>query len=56
MFFLAQRHASGWREGLRVQQAGRELARGLAAPPAALAARDQGPIVLRRESPARLAW
>jgi uncharacterized protein (DUF2267 family) len=56
VFFLAQRHAEGRRDGLRVQQAGREWARGLAAPPAALAGGDDGPIVLRRESLARIAW
>jgi hypothetical protein len=56
VFFLAQHHASGWRDGVRVQQAGRELARGLAAPPAALASGADGPIVLRRESLSRLCW
>jgi hypothetical protein len=56
VFFLAHCHAEGRRDGLRVQQAGRELARGLAAPPAALAAGADGPIVLRRESLARACW
>jgi hypothetical protein len=56
VFFLAQCHAIGTREGLRVQQAGREFARGLAAPPAALASGSDGPIVLRRESLARACW
>ncbi|MDE2614003.1 MAG: hypothetical protein KGL78_11220 [Burkholderiales bacterium] len=56
VFFLAELHALGAREGLRVQQAGHELARGLAAPPAALAAGAAGPIVLRRESMARQCW
>jgi hypothetical protein len=56
VFFLAHCHSEGRREGLRVQQAGLELARGLAAPPAALAAGADGPIVLRRESLARACW
>jgi hypothetical protein len=56
VFFLALRHAVGQREGLRVHQAGRELARGLAAPPAALAGADDGPVVLRREALARVGW
>ena len=56
VFFLAQCHEVGRRDGLRVQQAGRELARGLAAPPAALAAGADGPIVVRRESLARACW
>lgn len=56
VFFVAELHALGERDGLRVQQAGRELARGLAAPPAALAGGDDGPIVLRRESMARACW
>ena len=56
VFFVAELHALGMREGLRVQQAGHELARGLAAPPAALASAADGPIVLRRESMARYGW
>lgn len=56
VFFLAHCHATGRHEGLRVQQAGHELARGLAAPPAALAGGDDGPVVLRRESMARACW
>ncbi|MFO1291457.1 MAG: hypothetical protein U1F07_00065 [Rubrivivax sp.] len=56
VFFLAELHALGMREGLRVQQAGHELARGLAAPPAALAGAGDGPVVLRRESMARACW
>lgn len=56
VFFVAELHSLGSREGLRVQQAGRELARGLASPPAALAGGDDGPVVLRRESMARHCW
>ena len=56
VFFLAHCHAAGHREGLRVLQAGRELARGLAAPPAALASGADGPVVIRRESLARSGW
>lgn len=56
VFFVAEVHALGARAGLRVQQAGHELARGLAAPPAALASAADGPIVLRRESMARYGW
>jgi hypothetical protein len=57
VFFLAERHAESRREGLPVQLAGRELARGLLAPVAALAANAQPPcIVVRRESLARWCW
>ncbi|MBL0087341.1 MAG: hypothetical protein IPP44_11795 [Ideonella sp.] len=57
VFFLAERHGQHWREGLEVQIAGRELARGLMAPPAALdSSREPAAIVLRRESLARWGW
>ncbi len=52
MFFLAERWADADPvQGLAVQHCGRELARGLFAPPAALQAGQR--IVLRRESMAR---
>ncbi len=57
VFFLAEGHAMLWREGLQVQVAGRELARGLVAPPAALdSSSTPARIVLRRESLARWCW
>lgn len=57
VFFLAELHAQTTREGLEVLSAGRELARGLVAPPAALAQFGRGQaIVLRRESLARWCW
>jgi len=57
VFFLAELHGRATREGLEVLSAGRELARGLAAPPAVLArAGDEPAIVLRRESLARWCW
>jgi len=57
VFFLAESLGTLWREGLPVQVAGRELARGLVAPPAALdSAGDPATIVLRRESLARWCW
>jgi hypothetical protein len=57
VFFLAELHGAGTREGLDVLAAGRELARGLAAPPAVLdRAGDKQAIVLRRESMARWCW
>ena len=56
VFFVADLHGSGHREGLAVLQAGRELARTLLAPPAALGGGGAGPIVLRRESMARWCW
>lgn len=57
VFFLAERHAEGRREGLPVHVAGRELARGLLAPVAVLdGAGDPPAIVLRRESLARWCW
>jgi hypothetical protein len=57
VFFLAELHGTDLREGLEVLTAGRELARGLAAPPAVLDhAGDAPAIVLRRESMARWCW
>jgi hypothetical protein len=56
VFFLAELHARDRREGLDVLRAGRELARGLLAPPAALGGAEQGPVVIRRESIARACW
>lgn len=56
VFFLAVLHAQSWREGLELQQAGRESARGLLAPPAALAGEGRGPVVLRREALLRIGW
>ncbi len=57
VFFLAQSLGLGWRDGLPVLSAGRELARGLLAPPAVLAGGPGAPcIVLRRESMARWCW
>lgn len=54
-FFLARlQHVQQREDGLLVQVADRELARGLFAPPAALA--NGGTIVLRRESLARWLW
>lgn len=55
-FFLAELHSSSRREGLEIRQGGRELARGLLAPPAALTNAGRGPIVVRRESLARWCW
>ncbi|MBS0593854.1 MAG: hypothetical protein JSR84_10340 [Proteobacteria bacterium] len=56
-FFLAELHARTQRDGLPVAVAGHELARGLLAPPAALAdEHGNARIVLRRESIARWAW
>jgi hypothetical protein len=54
-FFVAQLHGTQvWEDGLRLQITGRELARSLSAPPAALA--QGGTVVLRRESLARWLW
>ena len=54
VFFLAELHSAAQRDGLAVLSAGRELARGLLAPPAALDTMPQAPaIVLRREAVAR---
>jgi hypothetical protein len=58
VFFLAELHAQQQREGLQLLTAGRELARGLIAPPGTLGRwRDgQDAIVIRRESLARWCW
>jgi len=57
VFFLAERHGQARREGIDVLSGGRELARGLLAPPAALDRSGAAPaIVLRRESLARWCW
>lgn len=57
VFFLAERHAEFRCDGVDVRVAGRELARGLVAPVAALAGADRAPtIVVRRESLARWCW
>lgn len=57
VFFLAELHGTDTRAGLEVLVAGRELARGLAAPPAVLDRAGAAPaIVLRRESMARWCW
>ncbi len=57
VFFLAELHSAAQRDGLAVLAAGRELARGLLAPPAALDATPHAPaIVLRREAVARWGW
>lgn len=57
VFFLAEQHDRVLREGLQVLTAGRELARGLLAPPAVLdRGGDEPVIVLRRESLAHWCW
>jgi len=57
VFFLAERHGEVSREGVAVLTAGRELARGLVAPPATLGRHgEQDAIVIRRESLARWCW
>ena len=57
VFFLAELHGQTRRDGLEVAVAGRELARGLLAPPAALGhGGDERIVVLRRESLARWCW
>ena len=56
VFFLAELHHEGRREGLAVLQGGREQARSLLAPPAALAGGGHGPVIVRRESLARWGW
>ena len=56
VFFLAELHQQGRCEDLAVLQGGREYARGLLAPPAALAGGGQGPVIVRRESLARWGW
>jgi hypothetical protein len=56
VFFLAELHGQARREGVDVLSAGRELARGLVAPPAVLSGGAGGGIVLRRDSLARWCW
>lgn len=58
VFFLAELHGQSEREGLQLLTAGRELARGLIAPPGTLGRWGDGPeaIVIRRESLARWCW
>lgn len=58
VFFLAELHAQEQREGLQLLTAGRELARGLIAPPGTLGRWSDGQdvIVIRRESLARWCW
>lgn len=57
VFFLAELHSRARRDGVEVRIGGRELARGLLAPPAALAeGRAEPMIVLRREALARWGW
>lgn len=56
VFFVADAVQHDRRGALEVLQAGREWARGLAAPPAALTGGGAGPIVIRRESLARWGW
>jgi hypothetical protein len=57
VFFLAELHGHALRQGLPVATAGREWARGLLAPPAALAdEHGAAQIVLRREAIARWGW
>ncbi len=54
VFFLAQQHGVQQRDGLALQMCGQEYARGLFAPPAALA--GDATIVVRREALARMLW
>ncbi|MDO9460162.1 MAG: hypothetical protein Q7N95_08625, partial [Alphaproteobacteria bacterium] len=57
VFFIAELQDASQRSGLPVLTAGRELARGLLAPPAALGRYgDQRSILIRRESLARWCW
>ena len=57
VFFLAELHEQTQRDGLELFTAGRELARGLIAPPAALGRWGDGQaILIRRESMARWCW
>ncbi|MBA4176894.1 MAG: hypothetical protein C0505_10100 [Leptothrix sp. (in: Bacteria)] len=56
VFFLAELAGRQQREGLEVHVSGRELARGLVAPPATLGSGDCGPIVLRQAALARWCW
>jgi hypothetical protein len=56
VFFLAALERRRECGGLQVLEAGREVARGLAAPPVALTGAGAGPIVVRREALARWGW
>jgi hypothetical protein len=56
VFFLAELRGFETRDGVDVVTAGRELARGLLAPPAMLGSGERGPIVLRQASLARWLW
>lgn len=56
VFFLAELRSLERRDGLDVLTAGRELARGLLAPPAMLGGGERGPIVLRQAALARWCW
>ncbi len=56
VFFLAELRGQTRREGLDVLTAGRELARGLLAPPAMLGGGERGPVVLRQAALARWCW
>lgn len=56
VFFLAELRSHAQREGLDVYTAGRELARGLLAPPAMLGGGQRGPVVLREAALARWCW
>ncbi|MDE2396949.1 MAG: hypothetical protein KGM91_16055, partial [Burkholderiales bacterium] len=53
LFFLGELERAEQRQGLQVRLAGRELARGLAAPPAALCG---GEVLLRRDALRRWLW
>ncbi|MDP2004160.1 MAG: hypothetical protein Q8K45_00645 [Rubrivivax sp.] len=56
VFFLAELLGQERRDGLDVFTAGRELARGLLAPPAMLGGGERGPVLLRQASLARWCW
>jgi hypothetical protein len=56
VFFLAELQGYEKRDGVDVFSVGRELARGLLAPPAMLGGGERGPVVLRRASLARWCW
>lgn len=56
VFFLAELRGHERRDALDVLTAGRELARGLLAPPAMLGGGERGPVVLRQASLARWCW
>ncbi|MDO9073018.1 MAG: hypothetical protein Q7U73_07115 [Rubrivivax sp.] len=56
VFFLAELRGQERRDGLDVLTAGREIARGLLAPPAMLGGGARGPVVLREAALARWCW